>query len=58
MRRGADGAGVVFKAGAGVGTVTLAGLPIPPGEPAINPVPRQMMREAIEEVAREHRRRG
>lgn len=43
--------GVRFKAGLGVGTVTLAGLPIPPGEPAINPVPRRMMQEAIEEVA-------
>jgi cobalt-precorrin-5B (C1)-methyltransferase len=45
------GSGVVFKAGAGVGTVTRAGLPIPPGEPAINPVPRAMMRQAIEEAA-------
>jgi cobalt-precorrin-5B (C1)-methyltransferase len=31
--------------------VTRAGLPVPPGEPAINPVPRQMLREAIDEVA-------
>ncbi len=41
------GEGIRFKAGTGVGTVTKAGLPIPPGEPAINPVPRQMMREVI-----------
>jgi cobalt-precorrin-5B (C1)-methyltransferase len=34
-----------------VGTVTRPGLPIPPGEPAINPVPRRMMQEAIAEVA-------
>ncbi|MCX2724229.1 cobalt-precorrin-5B (C(1))-methyltransferase [Roseibium salinum] len=47
----AKGAGVTFSAGEGVGTVTRPGLPIPPGEPAINPVPRQMMRTAIEEVA-------
>ncbi len=40
-----------FKAGEGVGTVTKPGLPIPPGEPAINPVPRRMMREAIEGLA-------
>lgn len=52
------GTGVVFKAGDGVGTVTRPGLPIPPGEPAINPVPRQMMRTAIEEVAEQHRGAG
>jgi cobalt-precorrin-5B (C1)-methyltransferase len=45
------GSGVLFKAGEGVGTITRAGLPIPPGEPAINPVPRAMMRQAIEEAA-------
>ncbi len=48
------GCGIRFKAGDGVGTVTLAGLPIPPGEPAINPVPRKMMEEAIAEVAAAH----
>src|SRR5688500_3449233 len=46
-----EGGGVQFKAGAGVGTVTKAGLPIEVGEPAINPVPRRMMAEVIEEVA-------
>lgn len=45
------GSGVVFKAGEGVGTVTKPGLPIPPGEPAINPVPRRMMTEVVAEVA-------
>ncbi len=44
------GPGVVFRAGQGVGTVTRAGLPLPPGEPAINPVPRQMVRDALAEV--------
>lgn len=46
-----SGSGVSFKAGKGVGTVTKPGLPIEPGEPAINPVPRAMMREVIAEVA-------
>jgi cobalt-precorrin-5B (C1)-methyltransferase len=54
VRPGAPGSGVSFRAGEGVGTVTRPGLPIPPGEPAINPVPRRMMREAIAEVARRH----
>ncbi len=44
------GQGVSFKAGPGVGMVTRPGLPIPPGEPAINPVPRAMMRQVIEEL--------
>lgn len=45
------GSGLVFRAGPGVGTVTRPGLPIPPGEPAINPVPRHMIRQALEAVA-------
>lgn len=49
-----EGSGVRFKAGDGVGTVTRPGLPIPPGEPAINPVPRQMMETAISEIASRH----
>ena len=36
---GSAGSGVTFHAGAGVGTVTKPGLPIPPHEAAINPVP-------------------
>jgi len=51
VRRLPAGSGVQFRAGLGVGTVTRPGLPIPPGEPAINPVPRQMMRDVIAEVA-------
>jgi cobalt-precorrin-5B (C1)-methyltransferase len=51
VRAGRPGSGVTFRAGEGVGTVTRAGLPIPPGEPAINPVPRKMIRDAIAEVA-------
>lgn len=48
------GSGIVFRAGEGVGTVTKPGLPIAVGEPAINPVPRQMMTQVIHEVAHAH----
>ncbi|QES10663.1 cobalt-precorrin-5B (C(1))-methyltransferase [Streptomyces venezuelae] len=48
------GSGVVFRAGEGVGTVTLPGLPLDVGEPAINPVPRQLMREHVAAVAERH----
>ncbi|MFE6761766.1 cobalt-precorrin-5B (C(1))-methyltransferase [Streptomyces sp. NPDC057689] len=48
------GSGVVFRAGPGVGTVTLPGLPLEVGEPAVNPVPRRMIREHIARVAAAH----
>ena len=51
VRLGEPGSGVAFRAGAGVGTVTKPGLPLDVGEPAINPVPRAMMRGAVAEVA-------
>ena len=54
VREGAPGSGVEFRAGPGVGTVTRPGLPIAVGEPAINPVPRRMMRETVAEVAAAH----
>ncbi|MGB0684073.1 MAG: cobalt-precorrin-5B (C(1))-methyltransferase [Magnetovibrionaceae bacterium] len=44
------GTGLRFAAGEGVGTVTKPGLPIPPGEPAINPGPRAIIREALDSV--------
>ncbi|MEJ8572289.1 cobalt-precorrin-5B (C(1))-methyltransferase [Microbaculum marinum] len=50
VRPGVPGGGVAFRAGEGVGTVTRPGLPMPPGEPAINPVPRRMIAQAIAEV--------
>jgi cobalt-precorrin-5B (C1)-methyltransferase len=44
------GADIRYEAGEGVGTVTLPGLSVPPGEPAINPGPRRMIAAAIREV--------
>jgi cobalt-precorrin-5B (C1)-methyltransferase len=54
VRHGEPGNGVLFVAGVGVGTITKPGLPLAVGEPAINPVPRQLMRDAIAEVAATH----
>lgn len=45
-----DGQGIGFAAGEGVGTVTKPGLSIPPGEPAINPVPRRMIEASVREI--------
>lgn len=42
-----------FFAGPGVGTATLPGLRVAVGEPAINPVPRKMMQQAVAEVLRD-----
>ncbi len=43
--------GVVFKGGTGIGQVTRPGLPIAVGEPAINPVPREMMEAVVRDTA-------
>lgn len=53
VERAEGGAGILFRAGEGVGTVTRAGLTLPVGEPAINPVPRSMIAQAIGELATE-----
>lgn len=42
-----DTGAIRFFRGEGVGLITLPGLAFPPGEPAINPVPRRMMAAAI-----------
>lgn len=44
------GGAIRFAAGPGVGTVTLPGLPVPPGEPAINPAPRRQIAAALAEA--------
>ncbi|MDQ0467351.1 cobalt-precorrin-5B (C(1))-methyltransferase [Labrys wisconsinensis] len=54
VRHGPPGSGVAFVAGEGVGTVTRPGLPLPVGEPAINPAPRAMIRQAVAESAAAH----
>lgn len=51
VQKGRRGTGVTFAAGEGVGTVTLKGLPLDVGEPAINPGPRKYMTEALTQVA-------
>ena len=41
---------IIIRGGIGVGRVTKPGLEVPPGQPAINPGPRQMITEAIHDV--------
>ncbi|MDR0339553.1 MAG: cobalt-precorrin-5B (C(1))-methyltransferase CbiD [Desulfovibrio sp.] len=41
---------VWLYAGKGIGRVTLPGLPVPPGEAAINPVPRKQIALAVNEA--------
>ncbi len=50
-RHASKGSGIGFLAGPGVGTVTRPGLALAPGEPAINPVPRAMIRATILQAA-------
>src|SRR3954466_633399 len=50
VRPAPAGQGVVFRAGPGVGVVPRPALPLPVGEPAINPVPRQMIQAALQEA--------
>jgi cobalt-precorrin-5B (C1)-methyltransferase len=47
-----EAAGIQLEGGEGVGRVTKPGLPVPVGEAAINPVPRAMIREAVQSVLR------
>ncbi|WP_438388320.1 cobalt-precorrin-5B (C(1))-methyltransferase [Actinopolyspora saharensis] len=54
VSRGEHGSGVTFRAGTGVGTITKPGLPLPVGEPAVNPVPRRLIGELVAEIAATH----
>lgn len=47
------GDGITIEGGEGIGRVTRPGLACPPGSAAINPGPRQMIRRALEEAAKE-----
>ena len=44
---------IALEGGAGIGTVTLPGLEQPVGAPAINRVPRKMIRKEVQSVCRE-----
>ncbi len=50
VKKGAPDSGIIFKAGKGVGRVTKPGLALAVGQPAINPVPREMMVEIIKTI--------
>ena len=41
---------IIISGGPGIGRVTKPGLAVPPGEWAINPVPRRMITEALQSV--------
>jgi cobalt-precorrin-5B (C1)-methyltransferase len=45
---------IIISGGEGVGRVTKPGLEVEPGQPAINPGPRKMITQAIEEVLKKH----
>jgi len=49
-----DRPGIRFERGAGIGVVTLPGLQVAVGEPAINPVPRKMVAAMLEKMALEY----
>ena len=45
---------IIIRGGKGVGVMTKPGLAIPVGEPAINPIPRRMIRDAMMEAVSEY----
>ncbi|MFC9598205.1 cobalt-precorrin-5B (C(1))-methyltransferase [Peribacillus butanolivorans] len=48
-----DKPGIILDGGIGVGRVTKAGLPVPVGEAAINPVPRKMILTTVQQTLEE-----
>lgn len=56
-REGEQGEQIALVNGPGVGLVTKPGLPVAVGEPAINPVPRRMIRDAVQEALAESEHR-
>ncbi len=50
MVRNVPEPGIHIKGGVGVGVITKRGLELPVGSPAINPVPQEMIRQAVLEV--------
>lgn len=50
--------GILIDGGKGVGRVTKEGLPCKVGEAAINPVPRQMISQALEQTAQKYNYKG
>ena len=54
LLREKKGRDIQFTAAEGVGTVTREGLALAVGEPAINPVPRQMIRDHLQELSEKY----
>ena len=50
-----EGNEIIFKGGEGIGVVTKSGLSVPIGEPAINPKPRELIKNVIKEFFNEPR---
>ncbi len=50
LSHGERGPDILISGGSGIGRVTKPGLAVPPGEWAINPVPRRMIEEPVREI--------